>query len=88
LASIQDKPVRRWSPLIGGVLLLAFTGVGGERTDVAAHLTGFLAGMLIGWVGCRLPDHWLASRRVQKSAGIATIAMIAAAWIVGLAIAG
>jgi membrane associated rhomboid family serine protease len=88
LASIQDTPVRRWSPLIGGVLLLAFTGVGGERTDVVAHLTGFLAGLLVGWVGCRVPDHWLASREVQAWAGVAAVALLSSAWIVGLVVAG
>ena len=87
-ASVQESPLRRWSPLIGGVLLLALTGVGGERTDVLAHLTGFLAGLLLGWVGCRLPNHWLASGAVQKGAGLATIAIVTGAWIVGLIVAG
>ncbi len=87
-SSVQERPLRRWSPLVGGVLLLAFTGVGGERTDVVAHLTGFLAGLLIGWVGCGLPDHWLASGAVQKSAGLASVAIVALAWIVGLVVAG
>jgi membrane associated rhomboid family serine protease len=87
-SSVQERPLRRWSPLIGGVLLLAFTGVGGEHTDVVAHLTGFLAGLMIGWVGCGLPDHWLASGAIQKSAGLATVALVALAWIVGLVVAG
>ncbi len=85
--SVQEKPLRRWSPLIGGVLLLAFTGVGGERTDVVAHLTGFTAGLLIGWLGCGLPNHWLASGGVQKWAGLATVAIVTSAWIVGLVVA-
>ena len=87
-ASAQDKPFKRWSPLIGGVLLLAFTGVGGERTDVLAHVTGFVAGLLIGWAGSRLPDRWLASRWVQSVAGVSAITLIAVAWIVGLGAAG
>lgn len=84
----RERPLRRWSPLIGGVVLLAFTGVGGERTDVAAHVTGFLAGLLLGWVGCGLPHRWLASREVQKWAGFATIAIVSTAWIIALAVAG
>lgn len=84
-SSVQEKPLRRWSPLIGGLLLLAFTGVGGERTDVVAHLTGFLAGMLIGWVGSGLPDHWLASGKVQSWAGFVTLVIVATAWIVAYA---
>lgn len=41
--SHDDTLLKRWTPLIGGSLLLAFTRVEGERTDVAAHCTGFLA---------------------------------------------
>ncbi len=81
---VQDKLFKRWSPLIAGALLLAFIGVGGERTDVTAHVTGFLGGMLVGWIGCRLPGRWLASRKVQISAGVAAIGLVTAAWIVGL----
>ncbi len=82
--SVPEKPLRRWSPLIGGVLLLAFTGLGGEHTDVVAHVTGFLAGLVIGWLGCRVPHEWLRSNAVQKSAGFVTVALVATAWIVGL----
>jgi cytochrome c biogenesis protein CcdA len=81
----RRRRLKRWSPLICGVVLLAFTGVGGERTDVAAHVTGFLAGMLMGFLGCRLPDRWLANAAVQKWSGLAAIALVAAAWIVAIA---
>jgi rhomboid protease GluP len=78
----QDKnPLKRWSPLVGGSLLLAFLGIGGEHTDVIAHLTGFLAGLVIGWIGCRLPERWLSNRAVQVLAGIEAIGLIASAWI-------
>jgi rhomboid protease GluP len=83
----RHKRLRRWSPLIGGVVLLGLTGVGGERTDVAAHVTGFAAGMLMGWVGCRLPDRWLASAAVQKLAGLTAIAIVTTAWVVALSFA-
>jgi rhomboid protease GluP len=86
--AVREKPLKRWSPLIGGVLLLAFTGVGGQRTDVVAHVTGFFSGMLIGWAGCRLPHAWMASRKIQTSAGVAAIVMVATAWAVGLVVAG
>jgi membrane associated rhomboid family serine protease len=85
-ASVQEKPLKRWSPLIGGILLFAFIGVHGENTDVVAHITGFLAGLLIGWLGFGLPSQWLGSQRVQQCAGAATIAIVAAAWIVGLVV--
>jgi membrane associated rhomboid family serine protease len=85
--SVQEKLLKRWSPLICGVVLLAFTGVGGERTDVAAHVTGFLAGLLIGWVGCRLPHRFLASGNVQVGAGVAAITIVTAAWAIALFVA-
>jgi membrane associated rhomboid family serine protease len=80
----RETRLRRWSPLVGGVLLLAFVGVGGERTDVTAHLTGFLAGMTIGWLGCGLPHAWLAHRTVQVWSGGAAIAIVATAWFLAL----
>lgn len=81
---VATTPLRRWSPLIGGVLLLAFMGVGGERTDVLAHVTGFMAGLLVGWAGCRLPHRWLASGWTQWAAGIGALAIVIAAWTAAL----
>lgn len=83
-ASVEQKPLMRWSPLIGGVLLLSLTGIGGERTDVVAHVTGFLAGLLIGWAGCRFPNHWLASHKLQSLAGLGTILTLVFAWLIAL----
>ncbi len=41
--------LRRWPlPLAAGIGLLAMLGTGGERTDVGAHLFGFLCGVLLG----------------------------------------
>ena len=80
----SEKLMKRWSPLICGVLLLAMIGVGGERTDVGAHVTGFLSGLLVGWLGCRLPERWLASGWTQTVAGCLAAALIAMAWIVAL----
>jgi len=45
---IRDSWARRWAPVVGAVLLLAWLGTGGERTDIVAHLTGFLAGFGMG----------------------------------------
>ena len=36
--------------MVGAVVLLAWLGTGGERTDIVAHLTGFLAGFGMGAV--------------------------------------
>lgn len=85
---VPGNSLRRWSPLIGGVLMLAYTGTGGERTDIVAHLTGFIAGLVIGWIGCRVPAEWLSSSVIQKRAGWGAIALVLIAWARGLAVAG
>jgi rhomboid protease GluP len=77
------NPLVRWSPLVGGVSLLAMTGVGGERTDVLAHITGFLAGLLVGWFGCRLSEERLADSITQQWAGYFAIGIVMVSWIYG-----
>lgn len=73
----------RWAPLVAGVILLGFTGAGGERTDVLAHLTGFATGVVAGVVHAtwRVPRGRLA----QWLAGTSALALIAGAWYVALA---
>jgi membrane associated rhomboid family serine protease len=68
----------RWAPLTAGVFLLAFMGVGGERTDVLAHLTGFIVGGVAGWL-LALRDK-SPGTLAQWVAGLASVAAVAAAW--------
>jgi rhomboid protease GluP len=75
-SQVHQPLLKRWSPLIGGVLLLAFIGVGGERTDVGAHVTGWLAGLAIGFAACRLPDRHLLSTWIQTFASILAMLII------------
>jgi membrane associated rhomboid family serine protease len=76
--------MRRWAPLIAGLVLFAYTGIGDEQTDVGAHLTGFMAGMLLGWLGPKLPQPWLESRMVQTAAGLIAISLIGLTWVLAL----
>jgi membrane associated rhomboid family serine protease len=71
----------RWAPLVAGVALLGFTGAGGERTDVLAHLLGFATGVLAG-IG--------HARRHRGSPGFdsARVQWLAAAGGVGLLLLG
>lgn len=73
----------RWAPLVAGVILLGFTGAGGERTDVLAHLTGFATGTLAGIAH----GTWRVPRgpAAQWSAGIGALLAIAGAWRLALA---
>ena len=52
----------RWVPLGAGLALLAFLGMGGQNTDIFAHVAGFLAGCLTGGL------FGLAERRVAIKA--------------------
>jgi len=81
----RETVLKRWSPLIGGVVLFGFTGIGGENTDVTAHATGLLAGLVLGWGGASLPSHWLGSRRVQQLCGVVAVMLVVIAWTVALA---
>jgi membrane associated rhomboid family serine protease len=78
------KWAHRFAPLIAGVALLAFTGAGGENTDVVAHATGFISGIALGAVCARWPVERFANPRLQWLAGAATIAIIAFAWVMAL----
>jgi membrane associated rhomboid family serine protease len=73
----------RWAPLIAGIFLLAFTGVGGENTDVLAHLTGFVMGALVGVLHAawRVPRGPVA----QFVAGAAVLIVVVAAWACAIA---
>jgi rhomboid protease GluP len=77
--------IYRWGPVIGAVALLAYTGAGGERTDIGAHLWGFVAGLAAGLLAASMPRPILASPAVQAFAGLAAAAALAAAWVMALA---
>lgn len=78
----------RWGPIIGAVALLAYTGAGGERTDIGAHIWGFAAGLGVGMVAARMPQSVLLQRRVQLLAGLAALAAVTLAWALALAANG
>jgi membrane associated rhomboid family serine protease len=74
----------RWGALIAAGAILAYTGSGGERTDVGAHLTGFAAGGLFGWGLARTRRAGPGSGVFQSACGLAAAGCLAVAW--GLAL--
>jgi len=82
-SSAPERRAWRWAPLVAGIFLLAFTGTGGENTDVLAHLTGFAMGAAAGVAHAT----WRAPRgtAAQLAAGVASLAVVAAAWTMALA---
>lgn len=82
--NLRHKPMRRWAPIAGAAVLFGYLGTSGERTDVIAHMTGFLSGMglgvLIAWL--RLPERLGA--RGQQLAGALSMAILVFAWAFAL----
>jgi membrane associated rhomboid family serine protease len=77
-AGAGERWAYRWAPLIAGVFLLGFMGVGGVRTDVAAPLGGFVTGAAGGWLLGSRPQP--PSAGVQWVAGTGAVAAIVVAW--------
>lgn len=75
---------RRLGPLIAGVILLGFLGAGGERTDVVAHVTGFLSGCLLGVALGKIPERRFDSRSLQLATGVFSLATVGVAWLLAL----
>jgi rhomboid protease GluP len=75
----------RWGPLVAGVILLGWLGTAGKHTDIMAHVLGFAVGVLLGWTAALPPVSERLHRAPQWPAGVAALAIMAAAW--GLALA-
>ena len=74
----------RWAPVVGAIVLLAYTGSGGERTDVVAHLTGFLAGIGMGAYYGGLGPAVASRARTQRLLGAAAVVLVALAWAIAI----
>lgn len=77
--------LRRWAPVAAGIMLLAFLGFGGERTDYWAHIWGFVAGVGIGLFVARSDSMDPHNRRHQRLAGQACVGLVAVAWLMAVA---
>ncbi len=71
-------------PLGGGVALLAFLGMGGERTDIFAHFAGFGSGCLFGLVFGVLENRSLLAARYKHALGLAASLFFVLAWTLAL----
>lgn len=78
-------PGRSWAvPVVAGLALLALLGVGGENTDVGAHLFGFVAGLALG-VGAAVPARRGVPGRIwQIACGLAAFGLPVLAWVLAL----
>jgi membrane associated rhomboid family serine protease len=76
--------LRRWSPVAAGIMLVAFLGVGGERTDIGGHVAGFVAGVGLGFAAAYLPNRLRQSGHLQIGAVLGALALVSLAWTVAL----
>lgn len=76
--------IRRWLPIGSALGLLAFMGTAGERTDVLAHLAGFIAGSITGYFAS-LAQNYTQQKSIQRTSGTVAILIVTVAWGVALA---
>ena len=68
------------APLIVVAVILNYTGSGGERTDVLAHLTGFVSGLIFGALAGGFTPFLAIGRRGQWLCAAATLGIVAGGW--------
>ena len=81
---LPQRWVRRWGPLVAGVILLGWTGSAGEGTDVVAHLGGFAVGALLGATAALRRSQALLQWVPQPLSGALALASLALAWACAL----
>jgi membrane associated rhomboid family serine protease len=81
-AAVWRLRLRRWLPFAAGLMLFAYLGVGGDRTDVVGHIAGLAAGAGIGLAlaAGESPN----GPRVQWACGAAASVLFALAWTLAL----
>lgn len=81
----QDRWSNRYGPIVGGLALLMYTGMGGPNTDVGAHLLGFVCGFGAGYILSRQGDV-AANSRTQLIAGGLALGLIFFSWGIALSV--
>lgn len=76
----RDNWARRWAPIVGGLWLLTWLGTGDAQTDIVAHVTGFVAGLILGTALSLVPVLRPDGAVMQWTAGLIAISAIAGCW--------
>ncbi|WP_126378988.1 rhomboid family intramembrane serine protease [Desulfovibrio ferrophilus] len=77
---------RAAAPVVAGLALLGMLGTGGERTDLGAHLFGFMAGLPLGAsCGRLIMVHGVPRQEMQWILGILALGLIVLSWTLALA---
>ena len=72
---------RGFAPIVAGLAMLAFTGMGGANTDVLAHVAGFVCGVVAGAAIAPFDIRRLG-RSGQYLAGAIAVLVVIVAWTV------
>jgi len=71
----------RWLiPFFGGLTLLGLFGVGDGNVDVAAHISGFLCGVVLGGLGACVQRWFVLLQRWSMFVGGGALLLIGLAW--------
>lgn len=83
-STYQQRGMRRWLPFISTAALLALTGTAGEKTDVLAHLSGYVCGVAsaVFWLAIGKPQ--IVAVKQQLQIALAIIITLLLGW--GLAL--
>lgn len=85
----QAWSVPKWFlPVLGGTTLLGLTGVGDGLVDVAAHISGFVCGLVFGFVGAIAQGAFVFLQRWKWAVGAASLCIVAGAWLFRLSGSG
>ncbi len=71
---------RGFAPVFAALAFFAYTGIGDEKTDVVAHLSGLVMGFLLG-LGVARVRLQLAGPSVQRFFAVTALAGVALAWM-------
>ena len=72
--------IQRLAPIVVGVVLLGTLGLGGNNTDIGAHIAGFFTGAVAGVCHGLLRVQATLSTNQQSALGAATFASVLVAW--------
>lgn len=82
LAFARNHPVQQkhvFRGILSGVMLFVLFGLS-PGTDVIAHFSGFVAGLIFGGLLLLVPTRWQTSTPLQFCAGLVLVASIIAPW--------
>ncbi|MBT8114874.1 MAG: rhomboid family intramembrane serine protease [Arenicella sp.] len=79
-----QRGMRRWVPFFATFALLGFIGAGGERTDIMAHLSGYLCGCLSGVAWMYVLSRDDVTIPAQSTFAALTIGLVGLAWSLAL----